>query len=130
MRIHEVKTQHDKVQQVKKFAKWAIDELGIEVQPTIKYGNDLGQVTTKRTFGSTSSNGDIWVHVGNRNVADICRTLAHELTHHRQFEQGIATNNMDDEQHLKIEDDANSRAGRMMRAYGKLDKTIYESKGK
>jgi chemotaxis receptor (MCP) glutamine deamidase CheD len=130
MRIHEVKTQHDKVQQVKKFAKWAIDELGIEVQPTIKYGNDLGQVTAKRTFGSTSSNGDIWVHVGNRNVADICRTLAHELTHHRQFEQGIATNNMDDEQHLKIEDDANSRAGRMMRAYGKIDKTIYESKGK
>jgi Zn-dependent peptidase ImmA (M78 family) len=130
MRIHEVKTQHDKVQQVKKFAQWAIDELGIEVEPTIKYGNDLGQVMSNRTFGSTRSTGDIWVHVGNRNVADICRTLAHELTHKLQFEQGTATNDMDDEQRLKIEDEANAIAGRMLRAYGKLDKTIYESKGK
>lgn len=130
MRIQEIKTQQEKVEQIKRFAEWAIDHLEIESPPDIRYGNDLGQVKSKRTFGSTSSTGDIWVHVGNRNTADGMRTLAHELTHHRQFEQGIATNGMDDEQRLEVEDEANAIAGRMMRAYGKQHESIYESKGK
>lgn len=126
MRLHEIKSQQEKIKQIKKFAEWAISELEIESPPNIKYGNDLGQVTSKRTFGSTSSNGEIWVHVGNRNTADIMRTLAHELTHHRQFEDGTATDGMDDEQRLRIEDEANAIAGRLMRAYGKQHAEIYE----
>jgi hypothetical protein len=130
MRINEVKTLNDKVQQVKKFAAWAIGQLGIENPPKIEYGNDMGPVLANRTFGSTNSRGEIWTHVGNRNVADICRTLAHELVHHSQFEQGIAHNDMDDEERLAVEDEANAVAGRMMRAYGKRDATIYESNWK
>lgn len=128
MRISEVKNQQTKVSQVRKFAAWAMNELGIIEMPTIKYGNDLGHVKKNRTFGSTRSNGDIWVHVGNRNVADICRTLCHELVHHSQFERGTAYDGMDDEQTQKIEDEANSIAGRMMRVYGKKDETIYEGR--
>jgi hypothetical protein len=128
MRLHEIKNQQQKVDQLKKFAEWTISQLGIESPPSINYGNDLGHVMKNRSFGSTRSNGEIWVHVGNRNVADICRTLCHELIHHSQFEKGTAFDGMDDEQTQKIEDDANSKAGRIMRTYGKLDATIYESK--
>lgn len=128
MRLHEIKTQQDKVSQLRKFAKWAISELGIKEEPKINYGNDLGQVKKNKTFGSTRSSGEIWVHVGNRNVADICRTLCHEIIHHHQFERGTAFDGMSDEQTQQIEDEANYLAGRMMRVYGKKDQTIYESR--
>ena len=128
MRIHEIKDQQTKVEQVRKFADWAMKELNIETPPTIKYGNDLGHVMKNRSFGSTRSNGDVWVHVGNRNVADCCRTLVHELIHVKQFQLGSASDTMDDEQRQNIEDVANALAGRMLRVYGKRDASIYESK--
>jgi hypothetical protein len=127
MRINEIKSLNDKVQQIKKFARWAIEELEIETEPDIEYGTDMGRVLKQRSFGSTNSGGKIWVHCSNRNAADAMRTLCHELVHHRQFELGIAQDGMDDEQRLEVEDQANAVAGRMMREYGKLDKTIYES---
>jgi methionine--tRNA ligase beta chain len=83
-----------------------MDQLEIQSPPSINYGNDLGHVMKNRSFGSTRSNGEIWVHVGNRNVADICRTLCHELIHHSQFEKKTAYDGMDDEQTQKIEDEA------------------------
>jgi hypothetical protein len=128
MRIHEVKDQQTKVEQVRKFADWALKELNIETPPNINYGNDLGQVDKNRSFGSTRSNGDVWVHVGNRNTADIMRTLVHELIHVKQFQLGSASDTMDDEQRQNIEDVANALAGRLMRTYGKRDASIYESK--
>lgn len=102
--------------------------LEIDAAPSIKYGNNKEHVDSKRTFGSTDSAGNIWVHVGNRNSADIMRTLCHELVHHRQFELGIANDDMDDEQRLAIEDEANAIAGRMMREYGQQHVEIYEWK--
>ena len=128
MRIQEVDQLQSKINKVKRFAAWAIEQLGIENPPTIKYSNDITKVKQHRTFGSTRSNGDVWTHIGNRNSADIMRTLCHELVHVKQFEDGIATNNMDDEQRLSVEDEANAVAGRMMRAYGKQHEDIYESK--
>jgi Zn-dependent peptidase ImmA (M78 family) len=130
MRISEVNELQSKIKQIKQFADWAIHELDIEREPTIDYGTDLGRVKSQRSFGSTNSAGKIWVHCLNRNAADAMRTLCHELVHHRQFEIGTATNDMDDEQRLQVEDEANAIAGRMMRAYGKQHESIYESKGK
>jgi Zn-dependent peptidase ImmA (M78 family) len=127
MRISEIKDQQTKVEQVRKFADWAIEQLNIETPPAIKYGNDMTQVNNNRSFGSTRSNGDVWVHVGNRNPADIMRTLVHELIHVKQFELGNATDTMDDEQRQNIEDVANALAGRIMRIYGKEHEEIYES---
>jgi hypothetical protein len=87
----------------------------------------MGMVNKNRSYGSTNSAGEIWTHIGNRTPADAMRTLCHELIHHKQFELGTARDDMDDEQRLKIEDEANAIAGRMMRAYGKIDGSIYES---
>jgi Zn-dependent peptidase ImmA (M78 family) len=128
MRITEIKTQQQKVDELKKFAEWAIGELGIDVPPSIKYGSDITQVKKRRTYGSTRSDGHIWVYVGDRSPADVMRTLAHELVHHKQFQQGSAFDGMDEEQTQKIEDEANYQAGRMMRVYGKMDDSIYESR--
>jgi hypothetical protein len=87
----------------------------------------MGMVNKNRSYGSTNSAGEIWTHIGNRTPADAMRTLCHELIHHKQFELGTARDDMDDEQRLKIEDEANAIAGRMLRTYGKIDGSIYES---
>lgn len=127
MKSSDIDKNESKIKQAKQFARWAIDQLGIENEPRIKYSSDMDVVLKNRTFGSTRPNGDVWVHVGNRNTADIMRTLCHELIHVKQFEDGTAHTQMDDEEHQFIEDEANAIAGRMMRKYGKEHAEIYES---
>lgn len=59
----------------------------------------------------------------NRAIADIMRTLAHELTHHRQNELGMI--GPDDFDNQKLEDQANIWAGRLVRQFGRKNKQIY-----
>lgn len=127
MRIFEF-SNTDKIKAAKKFVVWAAEELGIQATPPIKYSNDKEVVTSKRTFGTTQPTGEIWVYVGERNTADILRTLCHELVHYRQFELGTAHENMTQEETQSIEDEANALAGRMMRRYGKQHVEIYEGR--
>lgn len=127
MRINEVNSSK-KISSARRFIRWAIKVLGITGKPGVKFSNDIGRVRKRRTFGTTESSGEIWVYLGNRNTADILRTICHELVHYRQFETGAASDNMDDTQRQAIEDEANAVAGRLLRRYGKLDVGIYEGK--
>ena len=58
-------------------------------------------------------------------MADIMRTLAHELTHCRQNEQGTDFP-FDDEGLQPLEDEANTMSGRLVRFYGRKNRDIYE----
>ncbi|MFN9955946.1 MAG: hypothetical protein ACK55I_22850, partial [bacterium] len=60
--------------------------------------------------------------------ADILRTLGHELVHHRQNELGMLTMTSG-ETGSEIENEANVKAGIMMRDFGKTHEEIYESYG-
>jgi len=129
MRLPEIKsTAHDIESRVRKFADWAIKKLALKRKPNIEYSHDLDKVKQHRTFGTTLPDSTVWVYLGNRNSADIMRTLVHELIHCKQFELGTATPNMDEEQRQSIEDEANAIAGRIMREYGKQNANIYEWK--
>ena len=68
------------------FIKFAAKNLGIQNLPgslTLSYDNKQAQ--DKRTFGFFDPHDKkIWIYVKNRNMADILRTLAHELVHHKQ----------------------------------------------
>lgn len=127
MKLFEMSSS-EKIQALKDFARWAIKRIEISKPPRITFGHDVSQAKSKHTFGSTNSQGQIWVHVGNRNPADIMRTLCHELIHHKQFEKGVAYDNMDEDQRQYIEDEANAFAGRLMREYGQDHEEIYESR--
>jgi hypothetical protein len=53
------------------------------------------------------------------------RSLAHELTHHKQFENGrlkVQPPDIGGE----IEDEANAKAGQFIKMYAKKDPTIYD----
>jgi Zn-dependent peptidase ImmA (M78 family) len=128
MIAREILESVDKKQQIQKFFVWACKKLGISSMPRISFTNDLADVEKNRTFGSTRSDGKIWVYMGNRNPADIMRTLAHELVHYKQFETNLATTDMDEQQRQSVEDVANAVAGRMLRTYGKNHAEIYSDK--
>jgi len=128
MRLNEIYSTRDKLEIAKEFVAWVTKKLDIVGQPPIKYSNDKDKVRQRHTFGVTTPSGSIWVYVGERNTADMLRTLCHELVHYRQFQTGSATEQMEEEDLLRIEDEANALAGRLMREYGKLHVEIYEGK--
>jgi hypothetical protein len=117
-----------KIQVALDFIKYAKSFLNIQKLPKIFFTVDRNWVLGIRSFGQyNSSNKTLTVYMGNRNMADTLRTLAHELVHHKQNEEGKIQPNSG-ETGSEIENEANSLAGIMMRNYGKKHSIIYESK--
>ena len=109
------------------FIKYACKNLAIQSPPrnlTLSY--DTNQVKDRRSFGYFDPNSSkVWVYVKNRNMADILRTLAHELVHHQQnldgrisYESGKTGS--------EIENEANAKAGILLRDFGKQNNEIYQ----
>ena len=109
------------------FIKFAAKNLGMQNLPgslTLSYDNKQAQ--DKRTFGFFDPNNKkIWIYVKNRNMADILRTLAHELVHRKQEEDG-RLDIKSGETGSPIEDEANATAGVLLRNFGKINNSIYE----
>jgi hypothetical protein len=81
-----------------------------------------------RSFGQYDpSKKSIVTYVENRNMADVLRTLCHELVHHKQNEEGRLKANSG-ETGSDIENEANATAGIVLREYGKVNSMIYESR--
>ena len=91
------------------------DELGLSEIPDIKF------LETPAVPGTTSfgvfQNGSIQVVTLNRHPIDVSRTLAHELVHWKQEQDGRA---MDGETGSEIENEANATAGIIMRKFGEM----------
>jgi cytidyltransferase-like protein len=111
------------------FIKYSIKNLELQSPPsnlTLSYDNNKAK--EKRSFGYFDpSSKKIWVYVKNRNMADILRTLAHELVHRKQEEDGRLTPTSG-ETGSPIEDEANAMAGVLLRNFGKINNGIYENK--
>ena len=75
--------------------------------------------------GYMPSTSNISVVVHNRNMADILRTLAHELVHHMQNLDDRLTDNSGDDGSPE-ENEANALAAVIMRQYGRENSHIYE----
>jgi hypothetical protein len=119
-------TPNDK-QLLKKFIGFAIKELGIQKPPTsLTLSRDNNAAKSMHSFGSFDPNNDkIWLYVKNRNMADLLRTLAHELVHRKQAEDGRIDYNSG-ETGSEIENEANAQAGVLLRKFGKQNEEIYQ----
>lgn len=111
---------------LKDFIRFCKKELEIQSLPKISLATNRSFVETQRSFGVyDTQDRSIQVYITGRNLADICRSLAHELVHHRQLELNqlydLAGNTGSD-----IENDANAVAGILMREYGKLNVNVYD----
>ena len=111
---------------LKDFIGFCKAELNIQTLPKISLLNDKSFVEQNRSFGEYNPQTKaIKVVALNRNLADICRSLAHELCHHRQNELDMIYNEAG-ETGTDIENDANAMAGIIMRDFGKKNVDVYE----
>ena len=127
--LTEGKLNESQTATIGEFIKYSIKNLGLQSPPsslTLSYDND--QAKERRSFGYFDPNSKkIWVYVKNRNMADILRTLAHELVHRKQEEDGRLDINSG-KTGSPIEDEANALAGVLLRNFGKINNSIYEHK--
>jgi hypothetical protein len=111
---------------LKKFISFTIRELGIEGGGgKIVISGDTAKAREMKSMGLYSPQDDkIWVYTGNRNMADICRTVSHELVHLSQKQKG---QNLDGTTGSDTENEANSKAGQIMRKFAQINPMIFES---
>lgn len=97
---------------VHKFAPWVAEQLGIRLPKIV-----LLNKPRDTTFGQyVPDEKTIYLVVGGRHPVDVLRTLAHELTHHKQDIE----NNLPDgagETGTDQENEANANAGIVMRDF-------------
>lgn len=69
--------------------------------------------------------GHIKVYAKDRATIDVCRSIAHELVHHKQNLDGRIKQDNDGEDGSAIENEANAVAGVIIRKFGKLHPEVY-----
>jgi cytidyltransferase-like protein len=125
--LKEGKLNENETAIISEFVKYAIKNLEIQKPPrnlTLSYDNEAAK--EKRSFGYFDPNDNkIWVYCGNRNMADILRTLAHELVHRKQDEDGRISYESG-KTGSEIENEANAKAGVLLRDFGKQHEEIYQ----
>jgi hypothetical protein len=115
----------DKKKVLDKFVLFVKKQLELKTIPTIKIQNNREGLKTTANYDYTKENKIIKVCAMNRALVDVCRSIAHELVHHKQFEDGrleVKPPDIGGE----IEDEANAKAGQFIKMYSKEDPTIYD----
>ena len=108
------------------FCEFCYNELGLENKPTIIIKNNRDGLKTFANFSFDKSSNykpKIMVYGRSRMLGDIMRSLAHELVHHHQKLNGDELNGEDGSE---IENEANARAGVIMRKFGRENPEIFE----
>ena len=111
---------------LEEFAEYCYGVLELNNKPIIKVITDDSYVEQNKSFGGYSPTDNvIYVSINRRNLADIMRSLAHEIIHSKQNEQG-SLSSLDGQTGSDIENQANAVAGIIMRHYGQLNPEIFK----
>ena len=108
------------------FVQFASKKLGIKSLPSMK----LEKEPMTNSFGGYNpENQSIVVISKNRHPMDIFRTVAHELVHHKQKEDGRIGKNIAKEGSTGSpqENEANAEAGKIMRWFAKSNPEMFKS---
>lgn len=112
---------------IKKFAKFCQKKLGIETLPKIRLTQSREEIKTTAGY---KRGREVIVYTKGRHIVDVCRSLAHELKHHKQWEDKL----FDDTEKVQdvggnFEDEANAIAGVLIKQFAyDGNMKIYESK--
>ena len=104
------------------FIDFCFKELKLKQMPTVKLRKDPEWSVRNRTFGRYINDQHLLeVAWGQRHIMDVLRTVAHELTHKHQHERDGSRMGPDaGETGSPYENEANARAGILMRDYARL----------
>lgn len=107
------------------FIKFVKNELGLKSTPKVVVQNGRKELKTTANYDYTKDEKVIKVNAKNRMLVDVMRSVAHELVHHKQYEDGrlgVKPPDIGGE----IEDEANAKAGQFIKMFAKEDQTIYD----
>jgi hypothetical protein len=115
----------EKKQKLDEFVRFVKNQLELKTVPTISIQNHREGLKTTANYDYTKDNKVIKICAKNRALVDVMRSIAHEMVHHKQFEQGrleVRPPDIGGE----IEDEANAKAGQYIKIFAKEDPTIYD----
>jgi hypothetical protein len=115
----------EKKSKLNEFVKFVKKELKLKTTPTIMIKNNRDGLKTTANYDYSKEEKIIKVYGKNRALVDIMRSVAHEMVHHKQFEDGRLDVKPPDIGH-EIEDEANAKAGQYIKMYALIDESIYE----
>jgi hypothetical protein len=115
----------DNKEKLDSFVKFVKEQLDIKTVPTIKIQNNRDGLKTTANYDYTKENKIIKVCSKGRALVDVMRSIAHEMVHHKQFEEGRLDGPQPPDIGGEIEDEANAKAGQYIKMYAKIDPTIY-----
>jgi len=112
---------------IKQFIEFMKEKLGFgDEMPKVVISYDEKEAAGMHSFGKyTPETNELRVVAINRNLADVLRTLAHELIHHMQRLKGLLDANSSDTG-SDMENEANALAGVYMREFGAKNPIIFE----
>ena len=114
------------LQLLKTFVDFACDKLDIIDRPKITLLNNSDFTQEFKSFGGyVPGRNSLAVVIKGRALADVLRTLAHELVHAHQMELGTISDYHSGETGSFIENEANMIAGIIMRDFGKEHPEIF-----
>ena len=107
------------------FVNFAKGELGID--DGIKVALAYERTPDIKTTAYYNLDGFVKIYVKDRAIIDVCRSIAHELVHHKQNIEGrLKDSAKDGEDGSDIENEANAVAGVIIRKWGKKHPELYE----
>ena len=111
---------------VQKFIEFVIDNLGIDGEVKVELTTNKEGIRTSAVYNNNS--GLSKVYIKNRAIVDICRSVAHELVHHKQNQRGdLKDNPTAGDGGSPEENEANSKAGELIRIFGRQNPEMYET---
>lgn len=116
------------VKMLKQFLQIAKEELGLTKLPKIIIRKHLDTDDGQPTFGKFENNSEqIYLAIADRHPVDVLRTLAHELTHYKQFVNGELYPNAG-ETGSPVENEAHAVAGVILRNFNKRNPDAIKTK--
>lgn len=108
---------------IEDFVEFVAEKLRMDELPKVEISKNPKFATSNKTFGIYYPDANATtVEVYGRNIVDVLRTIAHEMTHHRQKEVGSHKSRTD----LEIE--ATTAAGMLVKLYCEQHPELYSSK--
>jgi hypothetical protein len=115
----------DKKKIIVSFIKFVRKEIGIKSLPSVIIKNNRDGLKTTASYNYSGDKKIITVTSKNRALVDIMRSIAHELVHHKQYEDGRLKTKPKDIGG-DIEDESNAVAGQLIKKFAIIEKTIYD----
>jgi len=116
------KVQFDAI--VKRFIIFLKKELRLTADIPLVLIDDLNFSVKNHSFACIVPDTQIiYLSIVNRHPVDILRTLAHEVVHYKQLISGQPVSGKTGS---KYENEANAKAGEIMRKYGQLHPELFD----